>query len=80
MSYTKQNFVSGQVLKADHLNAMDAGIETNDIAITELAEDKVALPVSNEGVDHGTAGQFAVSDGKGGIVWKTLVEAEAVMY
>lgn len=80
MSYTKQNFIKGQVLKADHLNAMDTGIETNDIAINQLAEDKVALPVGNEGVDHGTAGQFAVSDGKGGITWKTLVEAEEVAY
>jgi len=26
MSYTKQNFVKGQVLKADHLNHMEAGI------------------------------------------------------
>lgn len=29
---------------------------------------------------HGTAGQFAVSDGNGGILWKTLYEAEEVSY
>ena len=80
MSYTKQNFIKGQILKADHLNAMDDGIEANDLAIAELSEETVAMPKEGDRVDHGTAGQFAVSDGKGGIVWKTLVEAEAVMY
>lgn len=39
MSYTKQNFVSGQILKAEHLNHMEDGIETNDAAITQLSED-----------------------------------------
>ena len=27
MAYTKQNFVDGQVLKAEHLNAMEEGIK-----------------------------------------------------
>ena len=31
MSYTKQNFIKGQILKADHLNTMETGIEANDI-------------------------------------------------
>lgn len=39
MSYTKQNFIKGQILKADHLNAMDTGIESNDLAIAELSEE-----------------------------------------
>lgn len=34
MSYTKQNFVSGQVLKAEHLNNMENGIEANASAVT----------------------------------------------
>lgn len=41
---------------------------------------KVTLPTSNGTPNHGTAGQFAVSDGNGGIMWKTLVEAEEVSY
>lgn len=56
-------------------------------SITQLSEEiarqntvKVALPQSNGVTEHGTAGQFAVSDGKGGIVWKTLVEVEEVSY
>ena len=54
---------------------------------TELSEElaaqntaKVTLPQSAGVVDYGTAGQIAVSDGKGGIVWKTFVEAEEVSY
>lgn len=39
MSYTKQNFIKGQILKADHLNAMEIGIEANDLAIAELSEE-----------------------------------------
>ena len=39
MSYTKQNFIKGQILKADHLNAMETGIEANDLAITALSEE-----------------------------------------
>lgn len=48
--------------------------------ILALDLNKVSFPVNEGGVDTGTAGQFAVSDGKGGIVWKTLVEAEGVSY
>ena len=45
-----------------------------------IATASVSLPKTGDKADHGTAGQFAVSDGKGGITWKTLVEAEAVSY
>lgn len=51
-----------------------------DAKVAELAAQELSLPKSAGVVDHGTAGQFAISDGKGGITWKTLVEAEAVMY
>lgn len=76
MSYTKQNFVSGQILKADHLNNMEDGI----VAVAALSEEKVTLPQTNGTPNFGTAGQFAVSDGNGGIMWKTLYEAEEVSY
>ena len=46
----------------------------------KLSEEKMNLPHENGTVNHGTAGQFAVSDGMGGIMWKTLVEAEEVAY
>ena len=48
--------------------------------VVALTEEKMNLPQENGAPNHGTAGQFAVSDGKGGIVWKTLVEAEEVSY
>ena len=48
--------------------------------ITKLTEDKISLPVINAAPNYGTAGQFAVSDGMGGIMWKTLHEAEEVSY
>lgn len=49
-------------------------------SIEQLFEQKINLPQENGTPNHGTAGQFAISDGKGGIVWKTLVEAEEVAY
>lgn len=39
MGYTKQNFIKGQILKADHLNAMETGIEANDAAVAALTEE-----------------------------------------
>lgn len=49
MSYTKQNFVSGQILKADHLNAMEDGIEANDAAVAALSEEIAKLQQSGGG-------------------------------
>lgn len=53
---------------------------TVDTKLAELAAQELSLPKSAGVVDHGTAGQFAVSDGMGGIMWKTLVEVEEVAY
>ena len=50
------------------------------VVLKALVDEKVALPKAAGVVDCGTAGQFAVSDGMGGIMWKTLVEAEEVSY
>lgn len=63
-------------LPEDHINSL---IDSNE-KITALTEEKMNLPQENGAPNYGTAGQFAISDGKGGITWKTLVEAEAVMY
>ena len=48
--------------------------------VGNLESTKVSFPVTNSTPNYGTAGQFAVSDGNGGITWKTLVEAEGVDY
>jgi hypothetical protein len=45
-----------------------------------LEQNKLSIQLTDGIPNYGTAGQFAVSDGKGGIVWKTLVEAEEVSY
>lgn len=39
MSYTKQNFTTGQVLKASHLNYMESGISDNADAIATNTSD-----------------------------------------
>lgn len=48
MSYTKQNFVSGQVLKAEHLNRMEDGIVALEEDIPTAQELVDALPVAGE--------------------------------
>ena len=50
-------------------------VDAKKLATEEYVDSKTTLPS-----DNGIAGQFAVSDGKGGIMWKTLVEAEEVAY
>lgn len=54
MSYTKQNFIKGQILKADHLNTMETGIEANDLAIAALSEEKLNRTGWSPGVNLGT--------------------------
>lgn len=48
MSYNKQNFTDGQVLKAEHLNNMENGIE-NAVSVTAqtLTEDQKAQARAN---------------------------------
>lgn len=41
MSYNKQNFISGQVLEAQHLNHMENGIGELDTQISQLSSEKV---------------------------------------
>lgn len=43
MNYNKQNFIKGQILKADHLNAMEDGIMGNSIEISSLKDDMDAV-------------------------------------
>ena len=67
MSYTKQNFVDGDVLTAKALNLMDEQIAKNDT-------NKVNLPTDEEGnLLYGKAGQVLISKGDGTVEW---LEAE----
>lgn len=59
---------------------VDERVEEIEREVDRLSEDKVALPQVDGTPSPGIAGQFAVSDGNGGIAWKTLVEAEEVSY
>lgn len=58
MGYTKQNFIKGQILKADHLNAMETGIEANDAAVAALSKEMVK---SVNGVEPDENGNVAIS-------------------
>lgn len=39
MNYNKQNFIKGQILKADHLNAIEDGIVSNSEELDQLKDD-----------------------------------------
>lgn len=41
---------------------------------------KINLPETDGTVNYGTAGQFAVSDGAGGITWQTINNGDEVNY
>lgn len=72
--YIKQNFTSGQILKAEHLNHMEDGIESNANAVTLLSEEIARQPyatvadmIADESLAPGmvvqTLGYFAENDG-----------------
>lgn len=49
--------------------------------LTEISEQKVELPKNEDGnTQNGEIGQFAVSNGKGGITWTTLESGDEVSY
>ena len=58
MSYTKQNFVKGQVLRADHLNHMEDGIAE----AMENAGGSASLTIGT--VTSGSAASASITDGK----------------
>lgn len=68
MSYTKQNFVKGQILKADHLNAMENGIEANDLAINQFSEEiHTAVDNANQATASANAAAQAADEARTGI-------------
>ena len=49
--------------------------------IDEELTKKINLPVNESGInDYGLKGQFAVSDGNGGITWMTVIDGNEVGY
>lgn len=57
-----------------------SGCAADSASVGVVVNKKVSLPQSGGDVDNGKIGQFAVSDGKGGISWKTVINAEEVAY
>lgn len=56
------------------------GNGSGNISDADLSK-KVSLPVTDDGTaDYGSAGQFAVSDGKGGVIWEEVVNADTVLF
>lgn len=72
LSDTSENPVQNKVV-TEKFNELTQSIETS-------VNEKLSLPKSNNAVNYGEAGQFAVSDGNGGITWRTLFEGEEVAY
>ena len=68
--YIKQNFVSGQILKAEHLNHMEDGISV-------LSEEKVNLPVDDL---RGNAGDVLHSNGDGTTAWGAAVPNGSITF
>lgn len=69
MAYTKQNFVDGQTLKAEHLNKIEDGIaaaETNAVPTSRTVNGKalssnITLSASDVGADRSGTASSAVS-------------------
>ena len=81
MAYERQYHTNGDVLDARQMNHMETGIKENSDNIDKLSEEKVDLPKDENGnIQKGITGQFAVSDGNGGITWTTLADGNEVAY
>lgn len=61
MSYTKQNFTTGQILKASHLNYMESGISDNADAIATNTSNIETLNNNLSYID--LSSKITVSDG-----------------
>jgi len=49
------------------------------INLEETLNNKINIPLDSDGnINHGTEGQFAVSNGTGGIKWVTIVDGDGV--
>lgn len=62
MSYEKQNFVKGQILKADHLNHMEDGIAAAAVGVQGPKGDKGDVGPQGPKGDKGDTGPAATLD------------------
>ena len=68
MNYNKQNFIKGQILKADHLNAIEDGIVSNSEELDQLKDDIVdiedvtGIDTSVKKIGSATSGSSAWAD------------------
>lgn len=78
MSYEKQNFVDGQVLKAEHLNHIEAGIEAVEESVGEIvdivsveqtttSDESGGTNIITVTLSDGNTGEFEVKNGKDGV-------------
>lgn len=77
---TTVKFTEQELTEAQQTQVLENIGAISNAELTEALTEKVSLPKSATGIDRGQAGQFAVSDGMGGIMWKTLFEVEEVAY
>lgn len=75
----KENILSISNKRSKDLNYSPT--ESSDIStkgyVDDIANKKTSLPTDDSGVvQHGTAGQVAVSDGSGGITWSDLLQPD----
>ena len=51
------------------------------VNLVQIIKENFNLPVNESGInDYGLKGQFAVSDGNGGITWMTVIDGNEVGY
>ena len=65
---------------AEEMKTLTVGEKTYEIVDEKARNTKLSLPTVDNVVQYGEAGQIAVSDGKGGITWLTVVNGNEVAY
>ena len=79
MAITKR-FASEEYV-TESVTAVEERVTTLETETSELHKEKVNLPKDSEGnIQNGTVGQFAVSDGQGGITWVDIENGNEVSY
>lgn len=64
----------------ERLGRIDSFESMVNNAVGDMSTTKVSLPTKSSFPDYGDIGQFAVSDGNGGITWQTIILGEEVEY
>lgn len=76
-----ENIDSNSIIQAIEEAKTEALLTIENVGNNFEVASKVSLPTDKNGLRvHGAIGQFAVSDGKGGITWIDLLDAEEVTY